>query len=291
MPKSIALIGFASGLGARYPGCADGAPHLQRSGLDRYLGEHGLRAEWKTMLHPNMSDERPLEARIGELNDALEAHVRRALETGEVPFVIGGDHTSAVGTWRGTFAGLKQMPLGLLWVDAHMDAHTPESSHSGLLHGMPLAVLLGYCGENAPPCAPILRPEHICIVGARSYETEEAALLESIGVRIYHMDEIRTRGLPAVMHEAHASVRNGTFNYGITVDVDSIDPLEAPGVGTPEENGLSAKELTALLQEICAVAAPAAIELAEFNPHHDRDDATLNIAMELCLALTQHTAS
>ena len=287
MPKPIALIGFASGLGARYPGCADGAPCLQRAGLDRYLAEQGIQADWRAMLWPAPQAQESLEQRIAELNERLEVQVREAIRKDEVPLVIGGDHTSAVGTWRGSFSTIRDGPMGLLWVDAHMDAHTPESSHSKLLHGMPLAVLLGHCGDNAAPCTPVLRPEHICIVGARSYENEEAALLESIGVRIYHMDEIRERGLGPVMREAHARVRQGTVACGITVDVDSIDPREAPGVGTPEENGLSAAELTALLEELTAAASPVAIEIAEFNPHNDRADATLHIVMKLALALTR----
>lgn len=289
MPKRIALIGFASGLGARYAGCADGAPYLQKAGLQHYLHEHGLVAQWVAMLNPNRQDNLSLEERIGQLNDALESQVRQVLSAGEFPLVIGGDHTSAIGSWRGTFAALDTGPLGLLWVDAHMDAHTPESSHSKLLHGMPLAVLLGNCGENAPPCSPVLKPEHICIVGARSYESEEAAFLESAGVRIYHMKEIRQRGLAAVMYEAQACVRKGTKAYGITVDVDAIDPIEAPGVGTPEANGLSARELIQLLDEITALHPPKAAEIAEFNPHNDRNDATLQIVMELSLSLTRNS--
>jgi arginase len=284
MSKPVALIGFASGLGARYAGCADAAARLKQAGLQTYLIEQGAAAEWRAMLVPTEGG--GLAQRIDELNERLSMQVQQALLADTLPLVLGGDHTSAVGTWRGTLAGIDQGPLGLLWIDAHMDAHTPESSHSGLLHGMPLAVLLGHCGDNAPPCTAVLRPEHVCIVGARSYESEEAALLESIGVRIYHMDEIRHRGLDVVMHEAHARVRHGATTYGITVDVDSIDPLEAPGVGTPEAGGLRAQELIRLLKEITAVSAPAAIEIAEFNPHADYGDVTLRIVMELALALT-----
>jgi hypothetical protein len=165
---------------------------------------------------------------------------------------------AATGTWSGAAAALRPRgALGLLWIDAHMDAHRPHTSPSGNLHGMPLACLLGH-GEPALATlagAPALAPAHVCLVGVRSYEAEEAQLLEQLGVRVFLMDEVRRRGLPAVLREAHAVVTRGTAGFGVTLDVDAVDPQEAPGVGTPAPGGLRAGSLLAELERLGAMRA------------------------------------
>ena len=139
-----------------------------------------------------------------------------------LPLVLGGDHSIAMGTWRGV-ANAVDGKLGLLWIDAHLDAHTPETSHSGKLHGMPLAALLGQTGDALCEPGAALAPEHVCVVGVRSFEPEEAALASALGVRIYTIAEIERRGLGEVLREAAARVQTGTAAYGITRDLDHTE--------------------------------------------------------------------
>ena len=286
MNKRVVLLGYASGIGAKDPGCGDGPLRLRGSGLDEMLHSRGVDAAWGELYFPETRRDESVRDTIQRLNKRLTLRVAEVVKSGDCPLVLGGDHSSAVGTWRGALSGLgSDKRLGLLWIDAHLDAHTPQTTHSGMMHGMPLAMLLGRIGRGGPKQG-VLQPEHICLIGARSYESEEAALLRALGVRVYGMEEIEQRGLREVMHDAYEHVSHDTDAYGITVDVDAIDPNDAPGVGTPASDGLRARPLIDALAEITASATPIALEIAEFNPHRDRDDLTLNIVHELASALS-----
>src|SRR5512134_2788988 len=243
----VQIVGAASGLGAAEPGCADGPARLRLAGLDAHLVARGVAATWADTLFP---DQEPGEPVVCRLCERLARTTAKIVRSGAVPLVVGGDHSVAMGTWRGV-ANAVEGPLGLLWIDAHLDAHTPETSHSGKLHGMPLAALLGQTGDALCEPGAALSPEHVCVVGVRSFEPEEAALAAALGVRIYTIAEIDRRGLAEVMGEAFARVRTGTAAYGITLDLDAIDPADAPGVTTPVAGGLRA---AALLPELAALA-------------------------------------
>lgn len=285
MTKRLVLLGYASGIGARDPGCGEGPPRLYNSGLDGMLRARGVDAVWGELYFPEPRRDESLRDTIQRLNKRLTLRVTDVLQGGGRPLVLGGDHSSAAGTWRGVLTALgADKSLGLLWVDAHLDAHTPDTTHSGMIHGMPLAMLLGRLGHGGTDQA-VVRPEHVAIVGARSFEPEEVALLHELGVRIYKMEEIEQRGLSVVMREAQARVARETDAYGISVDVDAIDPEDAPGVGTPESGGLRARPLLAALAELVALREPVSVEIAEFNPVHDRDDRTLHIVHELAAVL------
>jgi arginase len=195
--------------------------------------------------------------------------------------VLGGDHSCAGGTWSGV-ARTVNGDLGLLWVDAHMDSHTPGTSHTGRLHGMPLAWLLG---EDDDPlyglAAGVVAPRHVCIVGVRSFEPEEKARLEQLGVRVFFMDEIRRRGLGAVFRDALAIVRGGTAAFGVSVDLDVVSPEEVPHVGTPVLDGLASADLARALAGIGADPALAALELVEYSPRLDAEGRSARVAVEL----------
>ncbi|MFO7189009.1 MAG: ornithine--oxo-acid transaminase [Pseudomonadota bacterium] len=286
MNARVVMLGYASGIGARDPGCGDGPLRLRTSGLDEMLQARGVDAVWGEIYFPEPRRGETVRDTIQRLNKRLTLRVTEVLQGGGRPLVLGGDHSSAVGTWRGVLTALgADKKLGLLWIDAHLDAHTPETTHTGMIHGMPLAVLLGRLGRGGPGQA-VVRPGHVAIVGARSFEAEEAMLLRELGVRVYGMEEIEQRGLAEVLREAHARVARETDAYGISVDIDSLDPNDAPGVGTPEPGGLRAGPLLAALAEITAAREPVALEIAEFNPHHDREDRTLRIVHEIAAVLT-----
>lgn len=283
--RPIAIVGVASGLGARDHGCAAGPDALRDSGLMARLQHRGLHVGWEETLYPAAAGQDVLTT-VRDLCERLAQKVATVLLHGAVPLVLGGDHSCAIGTWSGVRRFLGEAgPLGLIWIDAHMDSHTPATSPSGALHGMPLACLLGY-GEPSltGPHAKLL-PQHVCLIGVHSFEPEEAELLARLGVRIYFMEEIGQRGLEAVMAEALARVQQGTAGFGISIDLDAINPRESPGIGSPAPGGLHRHDLAHALQLANGNAALLAVELMEYNPQHDPQRRTALAAAELLAAL------
>src|SRR6266446_8110812 len=202
MQRQVELIGAAWGLGGVDPGCAD-APAVLAPLLLSRLRECGVPTAPGPILWPSPTERRKQFA-VSRLCALLASAVADSLRHGRLPCVLGGDHTCAGGTWTGVARTLRG-DLGLVWVDAHMDSHTPGTSHTGRLHGMPLAWLLGQDDDPLYGLASgVLRPEHVCIVGVRSFEREEAARLERLGVRVVHFEEVVRRGLETVLAEALA---------------------------------------------------------------------------------------
>jgi len=181
--RPVRILGVASGLGAESSGCADGPARLRLAGVDAHLAARGLAAEWGETLLPDAAPDEPVSEVVCRLCARLARAVTDAMGAGATPLVLGGDHSCAMGTWRGV-AEAAHGPVGLLWIDAHLDAHTPETSHTGRLHGMPLAALLGQGGDALCVERVVLAPEHVCVIGVRSFEAEEAALLAALGVQI-----------------------------------------------------------------------------------------------------------
>jgi arginase len=208
---------------------------------------------------------------MARLSSELAALVAQSVRGGRLPCVIGGDHSCAVGTWSGAARGLDG-PLGLVWIDAHMDSHTPGTSPSGRLHGMPLASLLGQSEDALAGLADgMLLPRHVCLVGVRSYEAAEAELLERLGVRVFGMEEVVRRGLARVMDDASAIANEGTRGYGVTLDLDALDPREMPGVATPAAFGIGGGELVLEFERVGRDPRLVAFEMAEYCPRLDRD--------------------
>jgi arginase len=173
-------------------------------------------------------------------------------------------------------------PLGLVWIDAHMDAHTPRTSHTGRLHGMPLAWLLGQDDDPLYGLATgVLEPRHVALLGVRSYEPEERERLERLGVRVMYMDEIRRRGIDAVLDEALAIATRGTAAFGVSVDLDVVSPDEAPGVGTPVPDGVAGADLARSLARIGGRPDLIAVELVEYAPRLDPTGSSARVAVEI----------
>ncbi|HSX12584.1 MAG TPA: arginase [Rhabdochlamydiaceae bacterium] len=278
----IRLIGAASGWGAQLRGCAEGPQYLQK--IFSFL-------PWR-FVFPKQKVKSSVLSLIHEFNLMLAVQVESCIQQQIFPVVIGGDHSIAVGTWNGVYSAGQQAPLGLIWIDSHMDSHTPETTPSNAIHGMPLAGLLGF----GPPSlsalkgnCPVLLPENLCLIGVRSFEEEEAALLQKLGVRIFFMDEVKQKGLDPIFEEALQRVTKNTKHYGISLDLDVIDPKEAPGVGSPEENGIAKKQLLEALPKICYQPQLTAFELVEYNPHHDVDNKTAHICSEILSIILQRT--
>jgi arginase len=284
--RTIGIVGAAVGRGAQDSGCQFGPAALRRRGLVGHLRRAGVNASWVRTLTAR-SEGDSLSA-VRALCAELSQSVDEVLRTGAMPLVLGGDHSCAIGTFAAVSAVTRTRgPLGLLWIDAHMDAHVPATSPSGAWHGMPLACLLGYGEpellEITGPHA--LKAEHVCLVGVRSFEAGEAALLARLGVRVFFIDEVQRRGLDSVMQEAHEIVTRGTVGFGITLDVDALDPREAPGVGSPAENGLQADDLVQSVGRFAHDARLAALEITEYNPLHDVAGRTAGIVKRLTTAV------
>jgi arginase len=276
------LIGAAWGLGGAEPGCA-AAPGVLAPLVAERLHQCGLATRPGPMLSPPPSERRRQFA-VSRLCGLLASAVADALRHGALPCVLGGDHSCAGGTWSGVARTLHG-ELGLLWVDAHMDSHTPATSHTGRLHGMPLAWLLG---EDDDPlyglATGVLDPRNVCLIGVRSYEPEEALRLEHLGVRVIMMEEVERRGLDAVFAEGLAIATARTVAFGVSVDLDAVNPYEAPAVGTPVQGGIPGAELAQALRRIGGRDSLAAVELVEYSPRLDPDGRSAAIAVEIVAA-------
>ena len=211
-----------------------------------------------------------------------------------IPFIIGGDHSCAIGTWLGVVDKLNANDdFGLIWIDAHMDAHTYDTSQSKAYHGMPLSVLLGYgdqtlqsvgnCGEQRR-----INPELLVLIGVRSYESEEEELLESMGVKVIMIEEVRRRGVEEVFIEALSIVTKATKGFGISFDLDAIDPADAPGVNSPESKGLLWEEIKKFLPLLLGNQGLKAVEITEFDPSIDQNNNTAEIILQTALKLGEY---
>lgn len=277
-------------MGAPDRRCGEGPTRLLADGLIERLAARGADVALHAVLHPHYPTR---DRALGELAARIAREAADIVGAGGFPVVLGGDHSCAIGTWSGIASALAARgPLGLVWIDAHMDSHTRATSESGMPHGMPLAALLGY-GEARSIAAHAastvveghLDPRHVSLVGVRSHEPAEAGLLGRLGVRVFAQEEVDARGVGPVLADAVAIARGAGGGYGISVDLDAVDPGEAPGVGTPVAGGLSARDLVTALGDCCNDSRLAALEIVEYNPHRDIANRTARVVEEMIVAI------
>lgn len=208
------------------------------------------------------------------------------VRAGRIPVVLGGDHSLAAGSAAGVATALAErgQRLGVIWLDAHTDLNTPESTLSGNVHGMPVAHLLGH-GDSAMASlaspAPAVRPEHVVIIGARDLDQAERTHARQFGVTVYTMRDIDERGLRTIMAEAIAKVSDGTDGLHVSLDLDFVDPRDAPGVGTPVRGGVTYREAHLAMETLWDTGRLVAMDLVEVNPVLDRFNQTAELAVEL----------
>ena len=278
MSTRLRIIGAASGIGAQDRGCADGPVAFHRSQAWHELARQPMIDWGRNLFAPDTPGLTPVE-RIADLCRELAEEVELAIDQACFPVVIGGDHSVAIGTWGGVARSLG-LPFGLLWVDAHLDSHTPETTYSGALHGMPLACLLGrgdkrLLGIGLPGLQ--VDPEHTVVLGPRSFEPEEFDFLERLGVRIIGDGEIRERGFATCFAEAVRIVSGSPNGFGVSLDLDALDPESAPGVGSPEPDGLSVGDVLHGLERLAELPGLRAFEIVEYNPDRDRHGVTAKL--------------
>ncbi len=225
-------------------------------------------------------------ARLGEL-------VSQALADGRMPLVLGGDHSIAVGTVAGVSRFFRDndresgAPIGLLWIDAHADMNTPQSSPSGNVHGMPLACCVGVGPDSLAGMfgfSPKVDPSNVALVGIRDVDLLERGTVRDTGVRAFTMRDIDERGMRPVMDEAIAIATSGTSGFHLSVDMDFVDPEYAPGVGTPVRGGATYREAHLAMEVICDSGRMVSMEVVEVNPVIDEVNRTADLAVELILS-------
>lgn len=223
---------------------------------------------------------------IHQVCSDLADRVEAGLEAGQFPIVLGGDHSVAIGTISGLarYWRKRGKRVGVVWVDAHTDMNTPESSPSGNIHGMPLAVLLGHGPRELVAIAgdqPALDPRDVCVIGARDVDESEKEIVRRTGVRVYSMSELDDRGTATCVHEALFRATADTAGVHLSFDLDGVDPQHAPGVGTPVPGGLSFRESHLICEKAAATGKLLGVEMVELNPVIDSQNRTGKLAVWL----------
>lgn len=277
----LMLLGVANGLGGVNRGSAQAPEVLYQAGLISLLRRNGWDVVPQWLAPPNKL---PRLQALGNLGCRLAQLAGMSLRDG-FPLLVGGDHSSAAGFWRGLQANLP--PLGLLWLDAHLDAHTHEDSQSHNPHGMPLAAILG---EGAPFLTAMgvsIAPRRVCVLGARSWEMTEQRRLKRLGVEIIPASVVAKIGIEAALAQARKII--GT-PFGISLDVDVFDPSQAPAVGTPVGAGLVSATLITAMRGWARLPACVGVELAEFHPAQDQKQQTLHLIFQWLNAIFNQAA-
>ena len=223
---------------------------------------------------------------IARASTIIARKVERIIGLGHFPLVLGGDHSIAVGTVSGlaAFAQSQGKKLGVLWVDAHGDINTPETSPSGNIHGMPLATLLGFGAGELTSIAGAdakISPTNVALVGIRSLDSGEKKRLKETGVQVHTMSDIDRQGVHQIMKKALARVTDGTDFVHVSLDLDAVDPAVAPGVGTPVKGGLDYREAHLVMETVADAGVMTSLEVVEVNPILDAGNASAEFAVEL----------
>ena len=291
--STIGLLGVPLDLGAGRRGTDMGPSALRLARIGARLQEIGKTVQdhgYVAVAAPEMRKAGDPKLRfVGEIQRTclrLRERVRAILKDGALPLVLGGDHSIAMGTVAGVAAhhAERNEEIGLLWVDAHADSNTPQTTPSGNVHGMPLAVLLGRGDQRLLDIGtrtPVVAPERTVLFGVRSVDRGEARRLGDLGLSVYTMQDIDERGCNACLREALGRLTDGTTGFHMSLDMDALDPEYAPGVGTPERGGLTYREAHLCCELVAESQKLLSMEVVEVNPILDERNTTANVAVEL----------
>jgi arginase len=289
----VHLLGVPMDLGSGRRGVDMGPSAIRIAGVADRLAELGHKVvDEGDIVIKNMEELKVGHERaryLGEIARAaaiIARKIERIIGLGHFPLVLGGDHSIAVGTVSGIAAHAQRQDqrVGLLWIDAHGDINTPETSPSGNIHGMPLAALLGFgadelTGVAGPP--PKVHPANVALVGIRSLDAGEKKRLKETGVQVHTMSDIDRHGVHRVMQKALARVTDGTDYVHVSFDLDAVDPTVAPGVGTPVKGGLDYREAHLIMEVLADAGVMTSLEMVEVNPILDQGNASAAFAVEL----------
>jgi arginase len=294
--KSVSLLGVPLSYGQSMAGVDLGPGAIRVAGLISRIAKLGYEVEDLGDLHvdrprsvPAASEKAKYLSEIYVACERLASEVEAIADAGKLPLTIGGDHSIAIGSLSGVVKAFRKRDerLGLVYFDAHADMNTPETSPSGNIHGMPLAVLLGYGAPelvNIGGFAPKFDPRLCAHVGARDLDHGERQLIRKLGMRFFTMREIDERGLAACLDEAITIAGVGTAGYAVTFDVDALDPGDAPGSGTLVRGGLSYREAHLAMEKIADDGGMRSLEVVEINTALDVNNRTAELGVELILS-------
>jgi arginase len=292
--RLIRVLGVPLDLGASRRGVDMGPSAVRVAGLEARLEALGHQVADGGNIRVEIAETQASGSRNARyLNEITETCIRTAeavlaaLEEGRFPLLLGGDHSLAAGSVSGTaeFYRRRGQKVGLLWIDAHSDINTPETSPSGNVHGMPLAALLGLGPEPLAKIfgyAPKIDPENAVLIGVRDVDAAERENIRRAGIaHVYTMRDIDERGMRVVMEEALSAAGNGTAGYHVSLDMDWIDPVDAPGVGTPVRGGATYREAHLAMEILADDGRLLSFEVVEVNPVIDEHNRTAELAVEL----------
>lgn len=291
--RSVRIIGVPLDLGASRRGVDMGPFAVRAAGLAERLRALGHEVDDDGNLHIPDRGMFPPDCRgldfLGAITDVcrtLADVTASAAADGRIPLALGGDHSLAAGSVAGVARARRARGerIGLLWIDAHADLNTPESSLSGNVHGMPVAHLLGHGDPVLASLAgdgPAVLGEHVALVGIRDLDLAERAHLRAWGIQLYSMRDIDQRGLSACVAEAIARISEGTSGFCCSFDADAVDPSAAPGVGTPVRGGLTFREAHLALEMVADTGRLLGLDIVEVNPILDITNQTADLAVGL----------
>jgi arginase len=294
--RKIRVIGVPLDLGQSRRGVDMGPSAVRVAGLQARLEGLGCAVEDAGNIPVAIAEQKregdPRAKYLKEITATCTRHaelVLKTLESGKVPVVLGGDHSVAAGTVAGVadFYRRQEQKIGLIWIDAHTDINTPETSPSGNVHGMPLAATMGLGPPelaNLFDFSPKVNPENCVLVGVRDIDAIEKANVRRAGIQVLTMRDIDERGMRSVMEEALRMAGRGTIGYHVSLDMDWVDPEDAPGVGTPVRGGATYREAHLAMEIIADHGRMLSFEVVEVNPVIDEHNRTADLAVELTLS-------
>jgi arginase len=294
--KPVHIIGVPLDLGAGRRGVDMGPSAFRIAGIgDQIAGIGRTVVDKGNLPAPIPETQRPADKKkkyvrdIAKVCQKLYDIALKSLDDGALPLVLGGDHSLAAGSVAASADWLRRtasLPLGLIWVDAHGDMNTPQTSASGNVHGMPLAALLG----NEPAelasigSSPSVLPQHTVLLGIRNLDEQEKSRIRESGVHVFTMKDIDRDGIAKVAERALAIASSGTGGIHVSFDMDVCDPAIAPGVGTPVKGGLDYREAHMVMEMVADTRRLIALDLVEANPTLDIRNATAEFGTELALS-------
>ena len=300
VPKKIRILGVPLDLGQSRRGVDMGPSAVRVAGLEARLEALGHVVEDGGNMAVAIAETKksgdPHAKYLKEITATCTKHaetVFKTLEAGKFPLVLGGDHSVAAGTVAGVAEFFRQQrrvqeqKIGLIWIDAHADINTPETSPSGNVHGMPLAAIMGLGPAELADIygfRPKIHAENCVIVGVRDVDAREKENIKQAGLEVYTMRDIDERGMRTVIEEALRVAGRGTAGYHVSLDMDWIDPEDAPGVGTPVRGGASYREAHLAMEIIADHGRMTSFEIVEVNPVIDEHNRTADLAVELALS-------
>ena len=297
MPRAVHIIGVPLDLGGGRRGVDMGPSAFRIAGLGERITSLGVTVRDTGNIAvpiPETQDAQNPQKRyiddIAQVCTELFARSLEALHSGAVPLVLGGDHSLAAGSVAAASAWARntsQLPIGLIWVDAHGDMNTPDTSPSGNVHGMPLAALLGSEPHELAFLGgvhPAVLPEHTVLIGVRNLDEREKGLVRASGVHVFTMKDIDRQGIASIVEQAVAFATAGTAGVHVSFDLDACDPSVAPGVGTPVRGGLDYREAHMVMEVVADSGRLTSLDLVEVNPTLDIRNATAQLGVELALS-------